>query len=70
MIKIFPLQFFREIRSEVKRVTWPAQKEIITTSIMVFIMTIIFSLFFVLTDSFISNLIRLVFNTGSAFYDF
>jgi len=69
-MKISFAQFIHEIRSEIKKITWPTQKEIIITFIMILIMTSIFSLFFVLVDSFISNLINFIFDFGSSFYDF
>ena len=28
MAKISPLQFFRQVRQEVKKVTWPTRKEV------------------------------------------
>jgi preprotein translocase subunit SecE len=46
-----PLQFFREVREEGRRVTWTTPAELRTSAIMVFIMVAIATLFFFLVDS-------------------
>jgi len=46
-----PLQFYREVRSEVAKVTWPSWKETYLTTIMVFIMVGLLMMFFFLVDS-------------------
>ena len=46
MVKTAPLKFLREVRQEVKKVTWPSRKETILTTAMVFVMVFILSLFF------------------------
>ena len=45
-----PLQFIQQVRSEVGKVTWPTRREVVTTTIMVFIMATITSIFFFLVD--------------------
>jgi preprotein translocase subunit SecE len=50
MAKLNPFQFIQEVRSEVSKVTWPTRKETIITTVMVFIMAILASLFFFLGD--------------------
>jgi preprotein translocase subunit SecE len=50
MAKISPVQFFRQARQEAARVTWPTRKEAVTFTIMVFVMVIVASLFFLLVD--------------------
>ena len=45
-----PLQFLQQVRSETAKVHWPTRKEVVTTTIMVFIMAALTSLFFFLVD--------------------
>ena len=37
MAKVSPIQFFRQVKQEVKKVTWPTKKEVVQTSILVLI---------------------------------
>jgi preprotein translocase subunit SecE len=45
-----PIQFFREVRSEMSKVTWPTWKETYLTTIMVFIMVTFLMVFFFIVD--------------------
>ncbi len=45
-----PFQFLQQVRSETAKVHWPTRKEVVTTTIMVFIMAALTSLFFFLVD--------------------
>jgi preprotein translocase subunit SecE len=45
-----PIQFFREVRSEVLKVTWPTWKETWLTTTMVFIMVVATMVFFAVVD--------------------
>jgi preprotein translocase subunit SecE len=45
-----PLQFLQQVRSEVAKVTWPTRREVILTTIMVFIMATLAAVFFSLVD--------------------
>ncbi len=45
-----PARFVREVRSEMARVTWPSRKETTITTIMVFVMVFIASIFFLVAD--------------------
>ncbi|MEO0831306.1 MAG: preprotein translocase subunit SecE [Pseudomonadota bacterium] len=45
-----PLQFIQQVRSEVSKVVWPTRREVVVTSIMVFIMAIITATFFFIVD--------------------
>jgi preprotein translocase subunit SecE len=44
------LQVGREMRAEAQKVTWPTRKETTVTTIMVFVMVVIASIFFLLAD--------------------
>jgi preprotein translocase subunit SecE len=50
MAKVSPFKFLQEVRAEVQKVTWPTRKETTVTTIMVFVMVLITSLFFLLAD--------------------
>jgi len=41
-----PAQFAQEVRQEVSKVTWPTRRETMLTTVMVFIMVTVVSLFF------------------------
>ena len=64
MAKTNPAQFMREVRQEVSKVTWPSRKETGITTAMVFIMSVCAALFFMLTDTIISELLQLVLGLG------
>ena len=50
MAKIDPFKFLQEVRAEAQKVTWPTRKETTITTIMVFVMVAIASVFFLLAD--------------------
>ena len=56
------LQFLREVKVELKKVTWPSRKQTIGSTIVVIILVIVISLFLGLVDIGLSSLIRLVLN--------
>lgn len=50
MAKTNPLQFIQQVRSEVAKVAWPTRREVLLTTVMVFIMATVTSIFFFLVD--------------------
>ena len=50
MAKISPFKFMQEVRAEAQKVTWPTRKETTVTTMMVFVMVVIASIFFLLAD--------------------
>jgi preprotein translocase subunit SecE len=50
MAKVSPFKFLQEVRAEAQKVTWPTRKETTVTTIMVFIMVVIASIFFLVAD--------------------
>jgi preprotein translocase subunit SecE len=50
MAKIDPFKFLQEVRAEAAKVTWPTRKETTVTTIMVFVMVAVASIFFLLAD--------------------
>ena len=59
-MKTSPLKFLREVRQETQKVTWPTRKETIVTTVMVFIMVFLLSLFFLGVDQVLSFLVIIV----------
>jgi preprotein translocase subunit SecE len=45
-----PLQFLSQVRAEVAKVVWPSRREVMMTTIMVFIMAALTATFFSLVD--------------------
>ena len=45
-----PIQFIQQVRAEVAKVSWPTRREVILTSVMVFIMAALMATFFSLVD--------------------
>ncbi|MDP1669505.1 preprotein translocase subunit SecE [Phaeovulum sp.] len=45
-----PLQFMQQVRSEVGKVSWPTRREVLLTTVMVFIMAALTAVFFSLVD--------------------
>jgi preprotein translocase subunit SecE len=50
MARVSLFKFLQEVRAEGQKVTWPTRKETTVTTIMVFIMVVIASIFFLLAD--------------------
>ncbi|HLK23836.1 MAG TPA: preprotein translocase subunit SecE [Caulobacteraceae bacterium] len=48
--RISPIEFFREVRAEARKITWTSRRETWITSVMVFIMIVIVAFFFVVVD--------------------
>ena len=45
-----PFQFLQQVRAEVGKVIWPTRREVVLTTIMVFIMAALTATFFFLVD--------------------
>lgn len=50
MARTNPLQFIQQVRSEVSKVIWPTRREVMLTTVMVFIMAALTAVFFALVD--------------------
>jgi preprotein translocase subunit SecE len=53
-------QFLREVKIELKKVTWPTRKQTMGSTVVVVVLVMIFSLFLGLVDLGLSSLIRVV----------
>ncbi|MDW3117491.1 MAG: preprotein translocase subunit SecE [Roseovarius pacificus] len=50
MARTNPLQFIQQVRAEVAKVVWPTRREVMLTTVMVFIMAALTAVFFALVD--------------------
>ena len=64
MAKASPIQFLREVRQEVQKVTWPTRKETTLTTTMVLVMVVLASIFFLAVDASLSTLITWILGFG------
>ena len=54
MAKISPIQFFRQVKQEVKKVTWPTKKEVMAIA----------ATFFFFVDQILGWVVKLIFGLG------
>ena len=45
-----PLQFIQQVRAEVGKVVWPTRREVLLTTVMVFILAALTAVFFAIVD--------------------
>ena len=45
-----PFQFLQQVRAEVAKVVWPTRREVMLTSVMVFILSALTAVFFAIVD--------------------
>ncbi len=50
MATVNPLQFIQQVRSEVSKVVWPTRREVMLTTVMVFILAALTAVFFAIVD--------------------
>ena len=53
--------FFSEVRNELKRVTWPSQKEVYATTVVVILTSLFFGLYLFALDLGLNNLVQWIF---------
>lgn len=59
-----PAKFVKEVQNEGKKVTWPSRKETTVSTIAVFLMVFIASVFLYFADQLIAFLVRLIMGFG------
>ncbi|WP_299025237.1 preprotein translocase subunit SecE [uncultured Sulfitobacter sp.] len=57
-----PLQFIQQVRAEVAKVVWPTRREVMLTTVMVFILAALTAVFFALVDILIRGGLQYVLN--------
>ncbi len=53
-------QFLREVKTELKKVTWPSRKDTLSGTVVVLVAVIIIAIFLGIVDLGLSNLIQMV----------
>lgn len=62
MAKVNPFQFLQQTRTEVSKVIWPTRREVLLTTVMVFIMAALTATFFSLVDIVIRQGLSMIVN--------
>lgn len=57
-----PLQFVQQVRAEIAKVVWPTRREVLLTTVMVFIMATLTAIFFFFVDWIIRSGLQFVLN--------
>ena len=57
-MKTNPIEFFQQVRQEAGKVTWPTRNETMITTIMVLIMVVLASFFFLGVDAVLKWLVE------------
>ena len=65
MAQMNPAKFMREVRAEVKKVSWPTRKETLVSTSMVFIIGLVAAIFFLLVDGILQWGIRAILGLGA-----
>jgi preprotein translocase subunit SecE len=65
MASISPVEFLRQVRQEVGKVTWPTRRETLQTTAMVFLMVFLVGAFFFVVDLVLGHAVQYVLNLGA-----
>ena len=65
MSKTSPAQFVRQVRQELKRISWATKRDTIFATITVLVMAILASIFFFLVDLLLSNVVEFILSLGT-----
>ena len=58
------IRFSREVRQEAAKVTWPSRRETLQARLMVFVMVTGVAIFFLLTDTILSFVMKTILGLG------
>ncbi|MBD3679389.1 MAG: preprotein translocase subunit SecE [Rhodobacteraceae bacterium] len=58
-----PLKFMQQVRAEVSKVVWPSRREVVLTTVMVFVMSTLTAIFFFLIDLMIRTGLQVILGT-------
>lgn len=64
MAKVAPMNYFRQVRNEMKKVTWPSRQETTVSTIAVFLMVTFASIFLFFADQIIAFMVRMILSIG------
>ncbi len=54
-------QFIEDVQTEMKKVVWPEREELINSTIVVIVVSALFTIFIFLTDTIVSKLINILY---------
>lgn len=54
------VEFARQVRSEVKKITWPSRQETTVSTIAVFVMVLVASVFLYFADQIIAKIVEFI----------
>ena len=58
MAKTGPMEYLRQVRAEVKKITWPSRQETTVSTLAVFVMVLLASVFMYFADQIIAFIIH------------
>lgn len=64
MAKASPIEFLRQVRAEIKKITWPTKQETTASTIAVFIMVLIAALFLFFADQVMAFAVKQILSIG------
>lgn len=59
-----PLTYYKQVKIEMQKVTWPTRKETTVSGVAVFIMVLISSIFLFMADQIIAFVVRMILGFG------
>lgn len=64
-MKVSPIQFFRQVRQEIKKVTWPTKREVSQVTRMVIVLVAIAAAFFFCVDMVLAWGVKIILGLGA-----
>ena len=64
MAKVGPFEYLQQVRAEASKVVWPSRRETLVTTMMVVLMAVFASVFFLLADQIFSKVIGFLLTLG------
>ncbi len=64
MAKVGLFEYLQQVRSETAKVVWPSRRETLVTTIMVVLMAVSASVFFLMSDQIFSKVIGFILTLG------
>jgi preprotein translocase subunit SecE len=64
MAKASPIDFLRQVKAEIKKITWPTRQETTVSTIAVFIMVVIAAIFLFVADQVMAFAVQMILNLG------
>ena len=64
MAKASPVEYLRQVRAEIKKITWPTRQETTVSTIAVFIMVVVAAVFLFAADQVMAFAVKLILDLG------